>query len=60
MVGLKAAELDIVDALIAAGIADNRAPAICWALGSGSVGLTGVADHLWALTEVAALPGPAG
>lgn len=32
MVRLKAAELDIVDTLIAAGIANNRAEAIRWAL----------------------------
>jgi hypothetical protein len=32
MVRLRAAELDIVDTLIAAGIANNRAEAICWAL----------------------------
>jgi hypothetical protein len=32
MVRLKTAELDIVDALIAAGIANNRAEAIRWAL----------------------------
>jgi hypothetical protein len=33
MVRLKAAELDIVDTLIAAGIANNRAEALRWALG---------------------------
>jgi hypothetical protein len=32
MVRLKAPELDIVDTLIAAGIANNRAEAIRWAL----------------------------
>jgi len=32
MVRLKTAELDIVDTLIAAGIANNRAEAIRWAL----------------------------
>jgi len=32
MVRLKTAELDIVDTLIAAGIASNRAEAIRWAL----------------------------